>query len=158
MKRKSLCQTRGARVWILAALLMTFSGALLAQTGATVSARAGQRPPQKLPPPEQDGIHLSLDQAIRSALANNQDLNVTVNSAEAAQFFLFQNTGIYDPLLSANATRAHNDFPASTSLSGTTTVARSDTVDAGVHVSQLTPWGGTYSLGFVGARTVTNSR
>jgi outer membrane protein TolC len=137
---------------------MPLSGALLAQTGTTVSARAGQRPPQPLPAPEQDGIHLSLDQAIRSALANNQDLNVTVNSAEAAQFFLFQNTGIYDPLVSANATRAHNDLPASTSLSGTTTIARSDTVDAGVHVSQLTPWGGTYSLGFVGTRTLSNSQ
>jgi outer membrane protein len=154
---KSMCQIRGARVWILAALLMTFSGALFAQAGATVSARAGSRPPQALPAPEQDGVHLSLDQAIRSALANNQDLNVTVNSAEAAQFFLFQNTGIYDPLVSANATRVHNDAPASTSLSGTTSVARQDSVDAGLHLSQLTPWGGSFTLGFVGNRNLTNS-
>lgn len=153
----SLCKIRGARAGVAAALLMTFSGALGAQTEAVVSARAGQRPPKPLPAPESDGIHLSLDQAIRSAIANNQDLNVSVNSAEVAQFFLFQNMGIYDPLLSANATRAHDDFPASTSLSGTTTVARSDTVDAGIHVSQLTPWGGTYSLGFVGGRQLTNS-
>ena len=41
--------------------------------------------------PDKDGIHLTLDQAIGIALANNQDLNVTVNAAEASQYLLFSN-------------------------------------------------------------------
>ncbi|MEP6994743.1 MAG: TolC family protein [Acidobacteriota bacterium] len=161
---KRFCKIRGARVVLTATLLVAFSGALAAQTGPTttqtgarVSARAGQRSPVALPAPEQDGIHLSLDQAIRAAIANNQDMEVTVNTAEAAQFFLFQNTGIYDPLLSASATRASSLLPASTQLSGATDVSRAETVDASAQVSQLTPWGGTYSLGIVGNRTRSNS-
>src|SRR6478672_5753203 len=92
--------------------------------GAVVSARAGQRTALPMPPPQADGIHLSLDEAIRVALANNQDLNVTVNSAEASQFFLFQQT---------------------------------DSSSAQAQVSQLTPWGSIFSLGFNADRTKTNS-
>ena len=153
---KRLCSIRSRRVWAVASGLLLLSAVGAAQNGPVVSARAGQRPPQALPAPEQDGVHLSLDQAIRSALANNQDLNVTVNSAEAARFFLFQNLGIYDPLLSANSTRSHADTPASSSLVGAE-VLRNDSVDAGLGVSQLTPFGGTVSLGFVGNRSLTNS-
>ncbi len=95
-----------------------------------------------MPPPEADGVHLTLDQAIRIALANNEDLNVSINAAEASQFFLFQNMGIYDPLLTSNVTRAHTDTPTS-SHSAAATVVKKDTWDAGIGISQLTPWGGT---------------
>ena len=44
--------------------------------------------------------------AIGLALANNQDLNVTVNAAEATRFSLFQSQGIYDPLVSATVSRS----------------------------------------------------
>jgi outer membrane protein len=153
---KSLSKVRGARAVIAAALLFSVSGALLAQSGAVVSARPGGRPPQALPPPEQDGIHLSLDQAIGLTLANNQDLNVTVSAAEASQFFLLENKGIFDPLLQALTTRAHTDQPVSTTLVGVTIQTR-DTLDAGVQVSQLIPYGGTFTLGFNGNRTGSNA-
>src|SRR5262249_23253317 len=115
--------------------------------GAAVSARAGQRTARPLPPPDTDGIHLSLDEAIRVALANNQDLNVSVNTAESAQFFLFQQTGIYDPLLTGNGLRSHTEFPTSSALSGGT-VIKTDTSSGRAQVSQLTPWGSIFSLGF----------
>ncbi len=154
---KSSSHIRKGAAALAAALLIGIPGALPAQeTGAVVSARAGQRPAQAVPAPEADGLHLSLDEAIRLAMANNQDLNVTINSAESAQFFLFQNTGIYDPLLNANGFRAHADVPASSQLVGANVLQR-DTVDAGFDVSQLTPWGGTVSVGMVGNRTLSNS-
>jgi outer membrane protein TolC len=124
--------------------------------GAVVSARAGQRTARPLPPPETDGIHLSLDEAIRVALANNQDLNVSVNTAESAQFFLFQQTGIYDPLVTGNGLRAHSELPTSSQLSGGT-VIKTDTASGQAQVSQLTPWGSIFSLGFNADRTKTNS-
>src|SRR5262249_57090615 len=111
-------------------------------TGAVVSARAGQRTAMSLPPPQTDGIHLSLEEAIRVALANNQDLNVTVNSAEAASFFLFQQSGIYDPLLQGFANRNHQEAPSSSSLSGAPLSVNQDTYNFGANVTQLTPWGG----------------
>ncbi len=125
-------------------------------TGAVVSARAGQRTAMQLPPPQTDGIHLSLDDAIRVALANNQDLNVSVNTAESAEFFLFQQSGIYDPLLTGNGLRAHSELPTSSALSGGT-VIKTDTASGQSQVSQLTPWGSIFSLGFNADRIKSNS-
>jgi outer membrane protein TolC len=138
------------------ALLLAQGSALLAQSGAVVSAVPGQRSSQQLPPPDKDGIHLTLDQAIGLALANNQDLNVTVNAAESSQYSLFSQYGIYDPLLQAFGSRTHNDQPTATQLSGAP-VLKTDSSDGGGQVSQLIPWGGTFTLGFAGNRTKTNS-
>jgi hypothetical protein len=67
-----------------AVLLIVTTGVLSAQApGPVVSAQPGQRQPLEVPPPEADGVHLTLDQAIRIALAANEDLNVSVNAAEA---------------------------------------------------------------------------
>jgi outer membrane protein len=125
-------------------------------TGAVISARAGQRSAMSPPAPDKEGVHLSLTDAIRLALANNQDLNVTVNVAESAHFFLFQNTGIYDPLLTGNGLRSHQELPTSSQLSGGT-VIKTDVASGVAQVSQLTPWGGVFSLGFSGDRTKTSS-
>jgi outer membrane protein len=140
-----------------AVLIIVTTGALSAQApGPVVSAQPGQRQPLEVPPPEADGVHLTLDQAIRIALAANEDLNVSVNAAEASQFFLFQNMGIYDPLLTSNVTRSHTDTPSSSQLGGGA-VVRNDTWDAGIGIQQLTPWGGTVLGGLVGTRDVTNN-
>ena len=124
--------------------------------GSVVNAQPGPRNTASMPAPQQDGIHLTLNDAIQIALQNNQDLNVSVNAAQASQFALFQNTGIYDPLVTANSARAHNEAPTSTALAGAE-VLRQDTVDAALGVSQLTPWGGTATFGLVGNRTLSNS-
>ena len=155
---KSLAILRSGRAVLSAGALILLSAAsLVAQPAArVVSAVPGQRTPQQLPPAGKDGIPLTLDQAVGYALANNQDLNVTVNAAEASQFFLFSNYGIYDPLLQAFGTRAHNEQSTASELSGAP-VLKSDTSDAGGQVSELTPWGGTFTLGFAGNRTKTNS-
>jgi outer membrane protein TolC len=154
---KSLDTTRALRVTLAAAVLaLAAGGALLAQSGPVVSAVPGQRTPVQLPAGDKEGVKLSLDQAIGLALSNNQDLGVTVNAAEASRYFLFQNYGIYDPLLQAFGTRAHNEQPSSSQLSGAA-VLSNDTSDGGGQVSQLVPWGGTFTLGFSGNRTKTNS-
>ncbi len=133
------------------------SPAAAGQEKPVVSARSGQRQVRDLPPPSsQGGIELSLDQAIGLALANNQDLNVTVNAAESTRFSLFQSQGIYDPLVSASVSRSHTEQPATSTLVGAT-VNTSDFTDARAQVSQLAPTGGTFALGFTGNKTTTNS-
>jgi outer membrane protein TolC len=124
--------------------------------GSVVNAQPGQRGDATMPAAQGDGIHLSLNDAIRIALANNQDLNVSINAAEATQFSLFQNLGIYDPLISATSQRAHGESPTSTALAGAS-VLRTDTVDGALGISQLTPWGGTATFGLTGNRTLSNS-
>jgi outer membrane protein len=154
---KSLSRNEWLRAWAAATFLLMAGGALYAQTGSVISARPGERPPEPLPAAEADGIHLTLNQTIGLALANNQDLNVTVNAAQASQFNLFQNLGIYDPLLQAFGSRTHNDQPTASQLAGAP-VLKTDLSDGGGQVSELTPWGGTFTLGFAGNRTKTNSQ
>jgi outer membrane protein len=154
---KSLGIFRGGRAILSAALLLLLTtGALLAQAGDSVSAVPGARTPQALPAAGRDGIQMTLAQAIGLALSNNQDLNVTVNAAEASKYSLFSQYGIYDPLLQASGSRTHNEQPTSSQLSGAT-VLKSDSSDAAAQVSQLIPWGGTFTLGFAGNRTDSNS-
>lgn len=153
---KRLQNLRTAPAIAVAMGLLTLSGGALAEDGSVVSARAGQRPPRPMPAASAEGIRLSLDQAIGLALANNQDLDVTVNAAEASRYTLFSNKGIFDPVLTGDATRAHADQPASNQLQGAQ-VTNVDTTIWGAQVTQLAPTGGTFSLGWTGNRTSTNS-
>jgi len=123
---------------------------------SVVSAQPGGRQPMEMPPAQPDGVHLTLDEAIRIALADNEDLDVSVNAAEASQFFLFQNMGIYDPIALSSVTRQHTDTPTSSALAGGA-VVRNDTWDGSIGVQQLTPWGGTFNFGLVGQRDITNN-
>jgi outer membrane protein TolC len=127
-----------------------------AQDRPVISARPGQRSARALPPTTQGSVSLSLNQAISLALANNQDLNVTVNTAESFQFALFQTRGIYDPLISAQLTRSHSEQPATSTLTGAA-VNTTDSTDARAQLSQLAPTGGIFSLGFTGNRITNNS-
>ncbi|HSD72211.1 MAG TPA: TolC family protein [Thermoanaerobaculia bacterium] len=128
----------------------------LAQTGPAISARPGERTPRPLPPPAgTEGIRLSLDEAVALAIANNQDLNVSVNAAEASRYTLFSNMGIFDPLAEAAVLRSHSEQPRTSQFTGAE-VTRADTTNLSARVTQLAPTGGTFSLGFTGRRSSTN--
>ena len=136
--------------------VLAISSGARGQDRPVVSARPGERTFRPLPPATQGGIRLSLDEAVGLAVANNQDLNVTVNVAEASRWSLFSNQGIYDPLLQAALTRSHSESPATSTLAGAT-VPRSDVFDFSGSVQQLAPTGGVFSLGFTGRSLRTNS-
>ena len=136
--------------------LAALSPAAAGQQRPVVSARSGQRSAREMPVPTQGGIPLSLDQAIGLALANNQDLNVTVNAAESTRFSLFQTQGIFDPLVTATLSRSHTEQPATSQLVGAN-VNTVDSTDGRAQVSQLAPTGGIFALGFVGNKTNSNS-
>lgn len=136
--------------------VLVFASTLSAQEKPVVPARPGQRVALPLPAPAQGGIRLSLDDAIGLALANNQDLNVSVNEAEASRFVVLQNLGIFDPLASLSATRSHSEDPSSSELAGAAVDIR-DSFNVNASVSQLLPTGGRFSLGFDTTRVSTNS-
>lgn len=140
----------------LALSILAIASTLSAQEKPVVPARPGERVSRALPEAQQGGIRLSLDQAIGLALSNNQDLNVSVNEAEASRFVVLQNVGIFDPLVAANATLSHREDPASSALVGAEVNERDD-LDLGLSVSQYLPTGGTYTLGLGTNRVETNS-
>jgi len=145
-----------ARAVLAAAGALAFAMGLAAQAGPTISARPGERVARALPEASAEGIRLSLDEAVALAIANNQDLNVSVNAAAASGFVLFSNMGIFDPLAEAQINRSHSEQPASTLLAGAQ-VNAVDSTDFSARVTQLVPTGGTFSLGLAANRTSTNS-
>ena len=145
-----------ARAVTVAIGLSALSAAAPGQEKPVISARPGQRTARELPPPTQGGIPLSLDQAIGYALADDRDLDITINAAEASRFSLFQTQGIFDPLASASLVRAHTEQPATSQLVGAA-VNKVNTFDARAQVSQLAPTGGIFALGFTANKTDTNS-
>jgi outer membrane protein TolC len=156
---KSLPTLRSLRAtFAVAVSALLAAGPIAAQNASSVSAVPGQRTPVSLPAPDKDGVHLSLEQAIGLFLDNNQDLNVTINAAEATQFQLTSAKGIFDPLLQGAAHRAHQEQPSASELSGAPISLADDTYDYSAGVSQLAPWGGTFSLGTTGGRLSTNSQ
>ena len=155
---KSLPTVRTFRATLVAAGSLLVAGTLAAQNASSVSAVPGQRNPVAMPAADKDGVHLSLEQAISIFLDNNQDLNVTINAAEATQFQLTSQEGIFDPLLQGFANRNHQETPSSSSLSGAPLSVNQDTYNYGANVTQLAPWGGNFTLGTTGGRFATNSQ
>ena len=126
------------------------------EVSVTVSARPSQRQEKALPPAGNDGVPLSLKDAIELALANNVDLRVSVSGEEQGRFGVLQAKGIYDPLVAAFVQAHDQQSPNSNQLAGAA-VTESRIDDANVSVSQLIPFGGTVSLGLNNEKVDTNS-
>ena len=94
--------SRPGRAVLAAMGLLGFLSVAVGAEGPVVSARPGERTPKAFPAPVNGAIRLSLDEAIALAIANNQDLNVAVNAAEASP-----NAGIsnYNPDQTIEASR-----------------------------------------------------
>ncbi len=124
------------------------------QDHTVLSARPGERHSVALPAPTAQGIPLSLSSAVALAVSNNEDLNVSLNAAQSFEYSILQNQGVFDPLLSASVNRSHAELPAASTL---TSGVFDDTTFSG-NVSQLTPLGGVFQLGFNGTRETTNNQ
>ncbi|MEO8430583.1 MAG: TolC family protein [Acidobacteriota bacterium] len=148
---------RFPKSWTVRALAV-FLGAscafpALGQDPQAISTRPGQRNPLPLPAADKQGIPLSLSQAVALAVANNEDLNVSVNAAESFEYLILQNQGIYDPLISAGIARTHAEDPSASQI----TSGVSDNTSFNAGVSQLLPTGGQVQLGLQGNRGKTNN-
>jgi outer membrane protein TolC len=152
MKRFPVFWTAGAVAIVLAASTALPSEAQ-AQAGPVVNAQPDQRNLVPLPPADQQGIPLSLSQAVAIAVQNNQDQWVSVNAAKSFDYLIVENKGIYDPLISAAFTRSHAEIPAASSFQA----GIFDDTQFSANVSQLMPTGGTVQLGFTGLRESTNN-
>jgi outer membrane protein len=104
-------------------------------------------------------LNLSLQDALGFAIKNNFDISLSRIQHQSSEFTLKSARGIYDPSLSFNLNSAVSRQPATSRLqSGSNLSAsqsRQDNYDLGL--SQLTPWGQTFSLDWTNTRARTNS-
>ncbi|HEY7369133.1 MAG TPA: TolC family protein [Thermoanaerobaculia bacterium] len=134
----------------------TAAAATPAADAKLLSARPGERQVRPMPVGTEKGIPLSLEEAISLALSNNVDLDVSVNTAEASRFALTREEGIFDPLLTANIARDHNEVPISSALVRADDIFEEDVTRGGIGVSQLLPTNGVLDIGYAGNESETN--
>ena len=119
-------------------------GTLAAATAQNAPANAGSRE------------KITLDDAIRRAIAKNFTIQSDGLDVSIAKARVLEQFGIFDPQLTAKYTRAENENPLQTFNSTTGlrnfTTDKSDSYD--LSLGGTLPWGLTYSLG----ATQTNSR
>ena len=145
MKRFPKFGTAGA---VALAIGVSCAFPALGQDQPVVPVRPGQRRMVPLPAKTEQGIPMSLAQAVSIAVANNEDQYVSVNAAESFEYLIIQNKGIFDPLITAAVGRSHAEIPAASQL----TSGVFDDTTFSANASQLTPLGGTFQLGFTGTR------
>jgi outer membrane protein len=105
-------------------------------------------------------LTLSLNDAIRTALRNNNDIEIARDDVRFAEQQLRALYGVYDPLFSITPQIIHNITPQQSSLggggaSGTTTTT---TFNFGPQLTRnFEKGGGNYTLGFANSRTTSSS-
>ncbi|HEX8844417.1 MAG TPA: TolC family protein [Pyrinomonadaceae bacterium] len=120
-----------------------------------------------LPSAERVGVNvadqtpLSLNDAIKLALQNNNDIDASRIDVQIAEYNLRAARGIYDPLFSSESYYERRTTPTSSTLGGagaSGAVTQTDATGA-VRLGGFSPWGGgSYELDFSSTRLTTTNQ
>src|SRR5437868_11249499 len=125
--------------------------------------------PQPLPPlPDltrvgvlsSNTVPLSMNDAIRTALLNNNDIEVSRDDVRFAEQQLISLQGVYEPIFSVTPQYIHNITPQQSSLGGSGSTGKTTTTIFNVNPSLTKSFekgGGTYTLTFSNSRTNTSN-
>jgi len=102
---------------------------------------------------------LSLEQAIEMALRNNNDIDISRNDVQIAEFNLRAMQGVYDPVLGSESYYESTTIPTASLIGGAVNGAVTQTRYFGnAGLSGFTPWyGGNYTARFDSTRTTTSN-
>lgn len=107
-----------------------------------------------------EGLSLTLDQAIEMALKNNNDIDASRNDAQIADFGLTGARGIYDPLINSETYYESRSTPTASTIGGAVngSVTQRQFFN-NVGLSGFVPrFGGSYDAIFTSSRTNTTNR
>jgi outer membrane protein len=104
----------------------------------------------------QGKLTLSLDDAIRLALANNTNIQLEHTQIEFAEFTLIGSKAPFDPLLISSFSDTRSTSPQSSQLGGATTL-NSLTQATFLGVQQTVETGGNYEVAYNGEKLSSNS-
>lgn len=105
-------------------------------------------------------LSLSLNDAIRKALQNNNDIEIARDDVRIAEYQLRALYGVYDPLFSITPQIIHNITPQQSSLGGGGASGTTTTTTFNFSPSLTKSFergGGNYTLTFANSRTSTNN-
>lgn len=152
-------------------------GQSVGTTGGIAPAELPQEPPpiapnfraepRPLPSAERVGVNvadqvpLTLNDVIRLALRNSNDIDQSRIDVQIAEFNLTAARGVYDPLLSSESYFERATTPTSSTLGGagaSGSVTQQDVTGA-ARLGGFTPWGGgAYQLDFSSTRLTTTNQ
>jgi outer membrane protein len=140
---------------VIAALI--FATAL----GLPLPARA-QQPAAPPPSPsptaaERPTLELSLDEAVKRTLENNNDIAVEKYNPELSEQSIRLYRGYYDPLVSSTVSQLDQTSPVTSAFAGAQNAVNTRTTTYNFGASQLLKTGGTARLDFNNNRGSTNS-
>ncbi|HVG33301.1 MAG TPA: TolC family protein [Pyrinomonadaceae bacterium] len=126
-----------------------------------------EAPPRPLPSAERVGVDvgdqlsLTLNDAVRLALQNNNDIDASRIDVQIAEYNLRGARGVYDPLLSSESYFERATTPTSSSIGGggaSGSVTQQDVTGA-VRLGGFSPFaGGSYQLDFSSTRLTTTNQ
>jgi outer membrane protein len=149
----SLEVTKDMRARIRAAVGLLATVALL--PGATAQAQAQVGSATTAAPATT--LQLTLDEAVKRALENNNDIAVARFNPELSEQSLFSARGYYDPYVFANLSHNSTDTKGTSAFSGGNTVnTKRDVWNFGGAVP-IAPTGGTVQLAFSNSKQDSNS-
>ena len=136
---------------------LSASAAILVALAAGPVAAQGQAPVSPSPDAGRETLRLTLDEAVRRAVASNPDLAVVRLGTEVEAARVGESRSAFVPQLSSSVGRSSSATPPSTLLLGQRGVDVDDWFSS-TGVRQRLPWGsGTWSVSYDTARSATNS-
>ena len=102
-------------------------------------------------------LRLSLDEAVEMALEQNLDIRVQRLSPLIQDISILDARSAWAPTFSTTLQNNSQVSPSTSQLSGGLKQINTDTLQNAVGITQLTPWGGNYSVNWDGNRQSTSS-
>ena len=100
-------------------------------------------------------LRLSLDEAVEMALEQNLDIRVQRLSPLIQDISILDARSAWAPTFNTTLQNNSQVSPSTSQLSGGLKQINTDTLQNAVGISQLTPWGGNYSVNWDGNRQST---
>src|SRR5947207_6524639 len=132
-----------------------------AALGLPSRARAQEpvAPPPSPPPtsPARPTLELSLDELVKRALENNNDIAVEKYNPELSEENIRLYRGYYDPLLGSTISQLEQTSPVTSAFAGAQNAVDTNTTTYNFSASQLLRTGGSARVDFTNNRGSTNS-
>ena len=134
-----------------------FATALALPSGAR--AQQATAPPPSPPPssPDRPTLELSLDDAVKRTLENNNDIAVEKYNPELSEQNIRLYRGFYDPVVGSTVSQLEQTSPVTSAFAGAQNAVDTNTTTYNFNATQLLRTGGSARLDFTNNRGSTNS-
>jgi outer membrane protein len=138
---------------VTAALAASLPVSAFGQTGQSMTMQSAV---QAVTQPTGPVQRLTVDEAVKSALEHNLGIQIQRLDPQIQDVNVAQNRSFWAPSLQTTLSKGSNNSPSTSVLSGSSSSITSGSLFNAVGISELTPWGGSYSAAWNNSRATTS--